>query len=170
MKAVAREVELELQHPLSLDVMGDLVEKLLLTLADDFNIKGIVPGHLKALVMEDQRYAAFSCTKPGTVTRQKTDHRDSSTVRKPRGVTDLTITRTEMEQAGGEQAYIRKTDDKQGCGQQVSDQQTRDMQSRRVDAFFRPRLLLNAVIVGIPEEKVKDRVDQRVEELLVGIQ
>lgn len=76
-KAVAREVELELQHPLSLDVMGDLVEKLLLTLADDFNIKGIVPGHLKALVMEDQRYAAFSCTKPGTVTRQKTDHQTS---------------------------------------------------------------------------------------------
>ena len=39
MKAVAREVELELQHPLSFDEMGDLVEKLLLTLADDFNIK-----------------------------------------------------------------------------------------------------------------------------------
>lgn len=115
MKAVAREVELELQHPLSLDEMGELVEKFLLTLADDFNIKGIVPGHLKALVMEDQRYTAFSCTKPGAVTRQ-------------------------MERAGG------------------------------IEAFFRPRLLINAVIVGIPEEKVETRVDQRLKELLMGIQ
>lgn len=114
MKAVAREMELELQHPLRLDEMGDLVEKLLLTLADDFNVKGIVPGHLKALVMEDQGYAVFSCTKPGAVTRQ-------------------------MEQAD-------------------------------LESFFRPRLLINAVIVSIPEEEVKDRVDQRLKELLLRIQ
>ncbi len=74
-----------------------------------------VPGHLKALVMEDKRYTAFSCTKPGAVTRQ-------------------------MERAGG------------------------------IEAFFRPRLLINAVIVGIPEEKVETRVDQRLKELLMGIQ
>lgn len=110
MKAVAREMELELQHPLRLDEMGDLVEKLLLTLADDFNVKGIVPGHLKALVMEDQRYAAFSCTKPGAVNRQ-------------------------TEQAG-------------------------------LETFSRPRLLLNAVIVGIPEEKVTAKVEQRLDEFL----
>ncbi|HBI27019.1 MAG TPA: hypothetical protein DDY25_04755 [Peptococcaceae bacterium] len=110
MKAVAREVELELQHPLSFDEMGDLVEKLLLTLADDFNIKGIVPGHLKALVMEDEGYVAFSCTKPGAVTRQ-------------------------MEQAD-------------------------------LESFSRPRLLINAVIVSIPEEDVTAIVEQRLADAL----
>ena len=83
MKAVARQVKLDLQSPLSPDRLGNLVEEMLLMLAGDFGIKGVVPGHIKALVEEDEKYCSFSCTKPGKVTKHTSSQKEDIFFHRP---------------------------------------------------------------------------------------
>ena len=83
MKAVARQATLDLQSPMSPDRLGNLVEEMLLMLARDFSIKGVVPGHIKALVEEDESYCSFSCTKPGKVTRQTSFQKEDTYFHQP---------------------------------------------------------------------------------------
>ncbi len=66
-EAVVRTARLDLHPSWTAGELGRRVDGLLLRLADRFSIKGIVPGHIKALVSEGERYAVFSCTRPGSV-------------------------------------------------------------------------------------------------------
>lgn len=69
-EAVVRTVRLDLHPAWPAEELGRKVDGLLLRLAEKFSIKGIVPGHIKALVSEGEQYAVFSCTRPGRVVRK----------------------------------------------------------------------------------------------------
>jgi hypothetical protein len=82
-QAIARKTTLDLHPPWIAEKLGNQVSTLLLTLAAEFGIKGIVPGHIKALVGEDGRYAAFSCTRPGRINQKISPCWDESLFRHP---------------------------------------------------------------------------------------
>lgn len=76
--AVSRTVELKPSRPMSAEEVEKIVSRLLLSLAEELSIKGVVPGHIKAFVTEGEPYVAFSCTKPGkVVTRASKDWSDA---------------------------------------------------------------------------------------------
>ncbi len=64
---VSRKIVLDLQRPWSGRELGRAVGDLLQRLAEGLSIRGVVPGHIKALVSEGEVYAAFNCTCPGEV-------------------------------------------------------------------------------------------------------
>jgi hypothetical protein len=69
-EAIARTARLDLHPAQTAAELGARVEELLLKLAGAFGIKGIVPGHIKALVSENDCYASFSCTRIGRVDKK----------------------------------------------------------------------------------------------------
>jgi hypothetical protein len=69
-QAISRVTTLDLHPAWTAGELGDKVSALLLSLAAEFGIRGIVPGHIKALVSEGGQYAAFSCTRPGQVAKK----------------------------------------------------------------------------------------------------
>lgn len=83
MKAVARQLRLDLQSPMSADQLGNLVQEMLLTLARAFSVRGIVPGHIKALVKENKSYCSLSCTKPGRVNRDRFSYPEKFSFHRP---------------------------------------------------------------------------------------
>jgi hypothetical protein len=70
-QAIARKAALDLNPAWTAAELASRVRSLLLMLAAEFGIRGIVPGHIKALVSQEGQYAAFSCTRPGQI-NQKT--------------------------------------------------------------------------------------------------
>ncbi|AFV12960.1 hypothetical protein Tph_c27950 [Thermacetogenium phaeum DSM 12270] len=81
--AVSRALELRPPRPLKACEVEGMVSQLLLGLAERLSVKGVVPGHIKAFVTEGERYAAFSCTKPGKVVTRASKEWSGSVFLKP---------------------------------------------------------------------------------------
>jgi len=67
-QAVAKELTLNLNQPLAAQDFYQIIAGLLQELGQRLNIRGIIPGHLKVLVVENDVFAAYSCTMPGKIT------------------------------------------------------------------------------------------------------
>lgn len=67
-QVVAKELTLDLHPPLSAQDLRGSMTSLLRSLGENLSVKGIIPGHIKAIVMEEGVFAVFSCTRPGKVT------------------------------------------------------------------------------------------------------
>ncbi|BCV22379.1 hypothetical protein [Moorella sp. Hama-1] len=81
--AVAREVQLCPKTPLRGEDLSSLLTDLIRRIAEGVNLRGVVPGHIKALVTEGDAYAALSCTRPGQVDVQTSEGFARSNLRAP---------------------------------------------------------------------------------------
>lgn len=64
-QAVARKLVVQADGKLSPRELAHEVTVLVEGLADRLNVRGVVPGHIKALVEENGFYAMFNCTRRG---------------------------------------------------------------------------------------------------------
>jgi hypothetical protein len=90
-QAIARATTLDLHPAWTAGELGNKVSALLLTLAAEFSIRGIVPGHIKALVSEGGQYAAFSCTRPGQITKKTSPGWESSLLQHPSFILNVVL-------------------------------------------------------------------------------
>ncbi|MEW6624844.1 MAG: hypothetical protein AB1420_17255 [Bacillota bacterium] len=82
-ESVAQKLIIKLQPPLSSEKLADAVSDFIAKVADDLNLKGIIPGHIKVLIAENDVYAAFSCTKPGKIIKQTSASWDLAALHEP---------------------------------------------------------------------------------------
>ncbi|MDN5292783.1 MAG: hypothetical protein PWQ91_1498 [Eubacteriales bacterium] len=81
--AVAREIQLKFNNPLRGERLIDDLKDLILKVADAISIRGIIPGHIKAFVVEGDFYSALNCTRPGKVEIEYSEDFATSELRAP---------------------------------------------------------------------------------------
>jgi hypothetical protein len=102
MKAVARQLTLDLQSPLSLEELESPVQDMMLRLAGAFSVRGVVPGHIKALVEEGESYGSFSCTKPDKVNRYASPQTKDALFHRPRFYLNIVLVGVPEEKVAAE--------------------------------------------------------------------
>lgn len=90
-QAVAKELILDLPEPWPAGRFAAGIESFLLCLAADLSLTGIIPGHIKAMVIAGDNYANFSCTKPGQVTADYSAQWPDSIISRPRLILNVVV-------------------------------------------------------------------------------